>query len=79
MELEVIDLTKLGDLVVRKSYGGDVTFRIEKIVREQAIIKGTEFRLLADAPLTDLVGVSPNTPGEKRSEPGSRLPNRCSS
>ncbi|GIP55673.1 sporulation-specific protease YabG [Paenibacillus vini] len=61
----MIDLTKLGDLVVRKSYGGDVTFRIEKIVREQAIIKGTEFRLLADAPLTDLVGVSPNTPGEK--------------
>ncbi|RCX14885.1 spore coat assembly protein [Fontibacillus phaseoli] len=58
-------MSNLGDLVVRKSYGGDVTFRIENIVREQAIIKGTEFRLLADAPLTDLVKVSPNAPGEK--------------
>lgn len=61
----MIDLTNLGDLVVRKSYGGDVTFRVEKIVREQAIIKGTEFRLLADAPLTDLLKVNSNAPGEK--------------
>lgn len=40
----------LGDLVVRKSYGGDVTFRVENIVQSGAVIKGTEFRLLADAP-----------------------------
>lgn len=58
-------MTNLGDLVVRRSYGGDVTFRVENIVREQAIIKGTEFRLLADAPLTDLVKVNPNATGEK--------------
>ncbi|MEF2968758.1 sporulation peptidase YabG [Paenibacillus sp. M1] len=58
-------MTNLGDLVVRKSYGGDVTFRVERIEREQAIIKGTEFRLLADAPLSDLVKVSQNDPGEK--------------
>ncbi|WP_435925643.1 sporulation peptidase YabG [Paenibacillus sp. DYY-L-2] len=58
-------MTNLGDLVVRKSYGGDVTFRVENIVREQAIIKGTEFRLLADAPLTDLMKVSPSATGEK--------------
>ncbi|MDU4695739.1 MAG: sporulation peptidase YabG [Paenibacillus sp.] len=64
MGIEVIDLTNLGDLVVRKSYGGDVTFRIERIERSEAIIKGTEFRLLADAPLTDLVRVDPASPGE---------------
>ena len=45
----------LGDLVVRKSYGGDVTFRIEDMVRSQAVIKGIDFRLLADAPLEDLM------------------------
>ncbi|MFP4978581.1 sporulation peptidase YabG [Paenibacillus sp. CN-4] len=49
----------LGDLVVRKSYGGDVTFRVEQMLQNQAIIKGTEFRLLADAPLDDLMQVPP--------------------
>ncbi|QWU16328.1 spore coat assemly protein [Paenibacillus sophorae] len=58
----------LGDLVVRKSYGGDVTFRVEHIVRNQAIIKGTEFRLLADSPLDDLVQV----PAEAMTERGQR-------
>ena len=58
-------MTNLGDLVVRKSYGGDVTFRIEKIERNVAIIKGTDFRLLADAPLTDLVKVDPDSPKRK--------------
>ncbi|AKG36917.1 sporulation peptidase YabG [Paenibacillus durus] len=58
----------LGDLVVRRSYGGDVTFRVEHIVRNQAIIKGTEFRLLADAPLDDLVQV----PAEAMTEQGQR-------
>ncbi|WMT41051.1 sporulation peptidase YabG [Paenibacillus sp. D2_2] len=58
-------MTRLGDLVVRKSYGGDVTFRVERIERSVAIIKGTEFRLLADAPLTDLLEVDPGSPGEK--------------
>jgi len=47
----------IGDLVVRKSYGGDVTFRVEKVWRNNAVIKGTEFRLLADSPMSDLVKV----------------------
>lgn len=59
-------MTSMGDLVVRKSYGGDITFRIEKIVREQAIIKGTEFRLLADAPLSDLTRVNQAAAGEEK-------------
>ncbi|MDT3428771.1 spore coat assembly protein [Paenibacillus forsythiae] len=58
----------LGDLVVRKSYGGDVTFRVEHIMRNQAIIKGTEFRLLADSPLDDLVQV----PAQAETERGQR-------
>ncbi|MNM94157.1 Sporulation-specific protease YabG [compost metagenome] len=65
MSLEVMDLMNLGDLVVRKSYGGDVTFRVESMTRSQAIIKGTEFRLLADAPLMDLVRVDRPVPSEK--------------
>ncbi|MBW7477382.1 sporulation peptidase YabG [Paenibacillus oenotherae] len=47
---------KQGDLVVRKSYGGDVIFRIATIDQHQqaAVIKGTDYRLIADAPIPDL-------------------------
>ncbi|WP_219834704.1 sporulation peptidase YabG [Paenibacillus sp. R14(2021)] len=43
-----------GDLVVRKSYGGDVLFRVATIEQHTAILKGTDYRLLADAPIVDL-------------------------
>lgn len=49
---------KQGDLVVRQSYGGDVLFRIEIIRNDYAILKGLDFRLLADAPLSDLAPIS---------------------
>lgn len=45
---------KQGDLVVRKSYGGDVLFRIEEFLTEYAILKGTDYRLLADSLISDL-------------------------
>jgi len=45
---------KQGDLVVRKSYDGDVLFRIETMRMDYAILKGLDFRLLADAPIHDL-------------------------
>lgn len=45
---------KPGDLVIRKSYGGDVVFRICAVENGRAVLKGVEFRLLADAPLEDL-------------------------
>lgn len=45
---------KQGDLVVRKSYGGDVLFRVEEVRTYQAVLKGTDYRLLADAPIPDL-------------------------
>lgn len=55
----------LGDLVVRRSYGGDVLFRVQGFESNKAIIKGTEFRLLADAPFHDLVQASDASPTEK--------------
>ncbi len=55
----------LGDLVVRQSYGGDIAFRIEDIQQDSAILKGTDFRLLADSPLRDLVKVRYSPVSEK--------------
>ncbi len=45
---------KQGDLVVRNSYGGDVLFRVEAVRTDYALLKGTDYRLLADAPIPDL-------------------------
>ncbi|GKU77103.1 sporulation peptidase YabG [Paenibacillus sp. L3-i20] len=45
---------KQGDLVVRKSYGSDVLFRVEAVRTNHALLKGTDYRLLADAPIPDL-------------------------
>lgn len=49
---------KQGDVVVRKSYGEDIQFRIENITGDLAVLRGLEVRLLADAPLSDLVLMS---------------------
>ncbi|WP_058300448.1 sporulation peptidase YabG [Gorillibacterium timonense] len=48
-----------GDLVVRDSYGGDVTFTLGPVVQGQALLKGLELRLLADAPIYDLRAAKP--------------------
>jgi spore coat assembly protein len=47
-----------GDLVTRKSYGGDIVFKIEQVEQLRAVLRGVDFRLLADAPLSDLLAVS---------------------
>ncbi|MBP3967035.1 sporulation peptidase YabG [Paenibacillus lignilyticus] len=58
---------KQGDLVVRKSYGGDVLFRVATILEQTAILKGTDYRLLADAPIVDLSVMSdPESSGAAR-------------
>lgn len=49
-----MDEFNVGDIVVRKSYGGDVYFKIIQIIRRQDgqkvyLLKGTELRILADA------------------------------
>jgi len=48
-----------GDYVTRKSYGGDVMFKIERIEQLKAILRGVDYRLLADAPLVDLTISNP--------------------
>lgn len=45
---------KQGDLVVRKSYGGDVLFRVAAFAADQAVLRGMDYRLLADSPIEDL-------------------------
>lgn len=50
---------KVGDIVVRKSYGGDVYFKIVQIMKKMDgqiiyILKGTNLRIMADAPEGDL-------------------------
>jgi spore coat assembly protein len=58
---------KQGDFVIRKSYGGDVLFRIDTFKPNAAIIKGTDYRLLADSPLSDLSVVNdPDSLGASR-------------
>lgn len=52
---------KTGDLVVRKSYGGDITFRIEGIYKDMTLLKGVDYRLIADSPMTDLVNATAST------------------
>ncbi|AZR74441.1 sporulation peptidase YabG [Anoxybacter fermentans] len=47
---------KIGDLVTRLSYGGDIVFRVVGIDEESGIVflRGEHLRLMADAPLNDL-------------------------
>jgi spore coat assemly protein len=52
----------IGDLVIRKSHGGDIVFRIVDIFSDAAgnphgVLKGLHLRLMADAPLVDLQSV----------------------
>ncbi|EGL81852.1 sporulation peptidase YabG [Caldalkalibacillus thermarum TA2.A1] len=56
---------QVGDIVARKSYGGDVHFRIVSIDHTGAIaeLKGIDMRLWADAPLHDLVHVDEEVRG----------------
>jgi spore coat assembly protein len=45
----------IGDLVTRPSYNNDTVFRITKIDDNTIYLKGLNMRLLADAPLNDLI------------------------
>lgn len=46
---------KIGDYVVRKSYGKDILFRITKLLPDDAAaLVGVSFRISADAPIEDL-------------------------
>lgn len=58
----------IGDIVTRQSYGEDILFKILDIKKNEkiAILKGLEFRLIADAPLKDLKKVSQKQIREKQ-------------
>lgn len=55
---------KVGDIVARRSYDYDILFRITDIIEgtngETYILKGTNLRIIADAPITDLAKISGN-------------------
>ncbi len=55
-----------GDLVTRKSYGNDLLFRVLVLESDRAILCGVDYRLLADAPVDDLI------PYEEQSSRGER-------
>jgi spore coat assemly protein len=44
-----------GDLVVRKSYGGDVLFKIKEFTSQNSLLKGVEYRLLADLSIINII------------------------
>ncbi len=44
-----------GDFVSRKSYNSDIVFRVERIEGRVAILRSLRMRLMADAPLNDLI------------------------
>lgn len=47
----------VGELVERYSHNRDILFRIIEIKGEIAILFGEEIRLVADAPLEDLISI----------------------
>ncbi len=56
-------MLEIGDLVVRKSHGKDIVFKVTNIVKDPAgkdvcVIKGLHLRLIADAPMEDLERIS---------------------
>ena len=59
----------IGDTVVRKSYGGDITFKVMDVKENEKgivyILRGINLRLIADAPEEDLEAVRDNYNGEK--------------
>ncbi|WP_286884381.1 sporulation peptidase YabG, partial [Aneurinibacillus sp. UBA3580] len=60
---------KLGDIVTRKSHGYDMLFQIIEIDEEHktAALIGLDYRLIADAPLSDLVKVNEDEMKKMRS------------
>jgi spore coat assemly protein len=59
---------KQGDLVVRKSYGGDVIFKIQEFTYQTALLRGIDYRLLADASIADLMPAPQTRLDEHESE-----------
>ncbi len=53
---------QVGDLVVRKSHGGDIVFKVTDVFEDDArnihcVLKGLHLRLIADSPIDDLMPI----------------------
>lgn len=48
-------MIKIGEYVTRKSYENDIVFEVIAIEGKECILKGVDVRLMADAPVSDLV------------------------
>ncbi len=48
----------IGDIVTRRSYNSDQYFKIEKIKGDFAILRSVKTRLMADAPINDLIKIT---------------------
>jgi len=48
-------MISLGDYVTRKSYENDIVFEVIAIEGKECVLKGVDIRLMADAPVNDLV------------------------
>jgi spore coat assembly protein len=55
---EMTEFLAIGDLVVRKSYDQDVVFKVVSLNEGIALLRGICARVIADAPLSDLVKVN---------------------
>ena len=54
-----MSVISIGDLVIRKSHGGDMVFKVTDFYSDEngllySVLKGMHLRLVADAPVTDL-------------------------
>ena len=53
-------MINVGDCVTRKSYNNDIVFEVIAIEGNEAMLKGSYIRLMADAPINDLVPIDRN-------------------
>lgn len=56
----MLESLAIGDFVVRKSYNADVIFKIVAVEGGSALLRGVCLRIMADAPIEDLVKVDPD-------------------
>ncbi|MDY0394841.1 sporulation peptidase YabG [Virgibacillus halophilus] len=55
--MKAVDAFSAGELVTRISHQHDLLFRVASMKQNQAVLHGEDMRLLADAPLEDLVKI----------------------
>lgn len=67
---------KKGDIVARKSYNKDVFFEVNYIYKDFAILTGTTIRIIADAPIDDLVSISKEDVRDEENRIDEKLRNR---